>query len=368
MIKISVIVPIYNVENYLSQCLKSIIDQSLEEIEVLCINDGSTDNSEKIVVEYMEKSSKIRLINQENQGVGIARNTGINLAAGEFVAFMDSDDYYLDENTLSDMYKAAKYHNVSICGGSFSEDHGTWIRKEFLGIYTNYTFAEDKLLEYKDYQFDYGYHRFIYNRQMLVENSIYFPTYIRFQDPPFFVKAMITAEKFYALKRITYCYRYGHQKLEWTQKRIIAVLNGMIDNLEMSNQHNLEKLHRLTLDRLIREYQSAIAVNLNSKNKNVMERILFAESLIRPEHYEENEVPSVSTLFIAAYRTYEEELIEKDKQLKECKHRNIELKNSISYRVGRMVTFLPRKVQSGTRCWKKHGIVYIIKKIIRRMK
>ena len=101
--KITVIVPIYNTEKYLAECLDSICKQTLKDIEILCINDGSPDDSLYILRRYEYKYDNITILNQFNAGVGIARNNGIKFAKGEFVCFMDSDDYYLMEDTLEKM-------------------------------------------------------------------------------------------------------------------------------------------------------------------------------------------------------------------------------------------------------------------------
>ena len=94
MVKVSIIIPVYNAEKYLKRCLDSVLSQTLKDIEIICVNDGSTDNSIQILKEY---GSKIKVINQENQGLSVARNTGLKEAKGEFVAFLDSDDYYNKE-------------------------------------------------------------------------------------------------------------------------------------------------------------------------------------------------------------------------------------------------------------------------------
>ena len=89
MIKVSVVIPIYNMEKYIRQCLDSILSQTLKEIELVCIDDGSKDSSAKIVNEYARNDSRVKLIVQENQGVGKTRNKGINLSQGKYIAFMD---------------------------------------------------------------------------------------------------------------------------------------------------------------------------------------------------------------------------------------------------------------------------------------
>ena len=97
--KLSVIVPVYNVEKFLPRCLDSLLRQGMEvgEWEVICVNDGSSDNSAQILSEYEQKHPDIfKVITQENQGVGGARNTGIRMAEGEYLAIIDSDDYVVD--------------------------------------------------------------------------------------------------------------------------------------------------------------------------------------------------------------------------------------------------------------------------------
>lgn len=93
MVKVSVIIPVYNVEKYLSQCLDSVVKQTLKDIEIICINDGSTDSSADILNKYAAQDRRIKIINQENQGISVARNSGIAAAKGEYIIFLDSDDF-----------------------------------------------------------------------------------------------------------------------------------------------------------------------------------------------------------------------------------------------------------------------------------
>jgi glycosyltransferase involved in cell wall biosynthesis len=107
---ITIIVPVYNTEIYLHRCINSIIDQSFSDIEILLINDGSTDNSLHILSEYAKQDGRIRIINQENRGLSAARNVGIRSAAGEYILHIDSDDY-IEPDMCEAMYiEARKYH------------------------------------------------------------------------------------------------------------------------------------------------------------------------------------------------------------------------------------------------------------------
>lgn len=113
-VKVSVILPIYNMEKYLEQCLDSLINQTLNKIEIICINDGSTDNSLEILQQYQAKDHRIKIINQENRGAAVSRNIGINIAEGEYLSFLDSDDFF-DKNMLKEAYQKAKITNSDIC-------------------------------------------------------------------------------------------------------------------------------------------------------------------------------------------------------------------------------------------------------------
>ncbi|SFN78969.1 Glycosyltransferase involved in cell wall bisynthesis [Pseudobutyrivibrio sp. UC1225] len=110
-IKVSVIVPAYNVEQYLSECLDSIERQTLKEIEVIIVNDGSKDNSEVIAKKYCNRNENYKLINRDNGGLSAARNTGMSEARGEYIYFLDSDDYLADD-ALEKLYKKAKEENL----------------------------------------------------------------------------------------------------------------------------------------------------------------------------------------------------------------------------------------------------------------
>ena len=129
--KISVIVPVYNVENYLEKCLNSLVNQTLEEIEILVINDGSTDDSQKIIDEFQKKfPQKIKAFSKENGGLSDARNFGIERASGNFLAFVDSDDY-VSENMFLEMYDLAIKNEAElvICNLQKVDENGNVTQK-----------------------------------------------------------------------------------------------------------------------------------------------------------------------------------------------------------------------------------------------
>lgn len=121
MVKVSIIVPVYNVENYLDKCLDSLINQTLQDIEIIVINDGSTDNSQSIIDSYQDKYPKlIKVIRQPNQGISVARNKGLEQAKGQYIAFIDSDDY-ADKNMLQKAYDHIKKEQADIVVWNYYE-------------------------------------------------------------------------------------------------------------------------------------------------------------------------------------------------------------------------------------------------------
>ncbi|MBI6873655.1 glycosyltransferase [Clostridium aciditolerans] len=114
MIKVSIIIPIYNAQTYLEKCLDSVMGQTLQEIEIILINDGSSDNSLNICKEYAIKDKRIKVIDKENKGVSKARNTGLLYAKGEYVTFIDSDDC-IEHNMIEELYNSVTANNAEFC-------------------------------------------------------------------------------------------------------------------------------------------------------------------------------------------------------------------------------------------------------------
>ena len=131
MPKISVIVPVYNVENYLEKCLNSLVNQTIQDIEILVINDGSKDQSQKIIVQFATQfPEKIKAFEKENGGLSDARNFGLDRATGDFIGFVDSDDY-VTETMFEEMYQLAQKNNaeIVICNLQKVNEHGEITQK-----------------------------------------------------------------------------------------------------------------------------------------------------------------------------------------------------------------------------------------------
>ena len=257
-VKVSVIVPVYNQVHYLAECMDSILAQTLRDIEVICVDDGSTDGSGRMLDEYAARDSRVKVIHQANAGVGYARNVGMTAAAGEYIAFMDSDDLYPDEHVLEDVNSAAVANGAKICGGSFMEflPNGAE-RTRYDGLMAGMSFEKDGFVNYSDWQFDYGYVRFLYARKVLLEGGIRFPRYVRYQDPPFFVRAMAAAKTFYALRRVTYRCRIAGGGIMWRSNRarkFKALCAGLCDIAEFAHAKGLDRLAELQRERVLHDF------------------------------------------------------------------------------------------------------------------
>lgn len=247
MPKVSVIIPVYNQAPYLAECLDSVLAQSLREIEVICIDDGSTDGSELMLDGYAKRDPRVKVIHQANAGVATARNNGLAAATGEFVAFMDPDDKYPDEKALSELVQGAELNGLDVCGGSLRTFGGASLGSEF-------TFEEDAILEFFDYQFEYGFYRYVYKRTLLAAAGVRFPDLVRFQDVPFCVEALHAAGRFYALKRVAYLYRDGHHAVKWSANggvKAEAHVRGILMTLELARKYGYDRMATRLRERLV---------------------------------------------------------------------------------------------------------------------
>ena len=194
--RVSVVIPVYNQVPVLAECMESVLAQTLREIEVICVDDGSTDGSGQMLDEYAARDSRVKVIHQANAGPGPARNAGMAVAQGAFIAFVDADDRYPAPDTLERMYAEARAAGVDVCGGGVVLCGPSGRETSFAGRYAGNAFAETKTMDYADYQYDFGFQRFIYSRRLVESAGLLFPSLRYFEDPPFFVRALSAAGRF----------------------------------------------------------------------------------------------------------------------------------------------------------------------------
>lgn len=250
---VSIIVPVYNTSNYLSKCLDSILNQTIENLEVIVVNDGSTDQSKRIIEEYCLKDSRIRAFHQKNQGVSAARNNGISSSKGEYLIFVDSDDYIHNE-MLEELVSAARKYNALI-----TKCDVYYVKRNEL-----------KELDYKDDNiksiestealkqlftiFDethFGYtHSKLYNRDFIVKNDLKFHNEMSFaEDTLFFLEACILAKSVVYIPKQLYYYNLTNVSLTRTyiknlDSKYELLHSALEDKMKLYNVYtNLERYY-----------------------------------------------------------------------------------------------------------------------------
>lgn len=218
MAKVSLIVPIYNSSGYLNKCVDSLLNQTLKDIEIILINDGSTDESVKIIKSYNDK--RIKYISKKNEGIGKTRNRGIKEATGEFIAFVDSDDY-LNEHFCEYMYKKAHVDNCELVICNFFEDRGNLYGIKFKDFEDTSLKENPNLLN----NINLGPCNKLYSLNMLKKNSIYFEENLKYEDAPFVVKAIKTAKKIGKINDyLTYYVIHENSETTTRDNRIFDIL------------------------------------------------------------------------------------------------------------------------------------------------
>ena len=206
---VSVIIPVYNVEKYLSKCLDSVINQTLKNIEIICINDGSKDKSLEILEKYKNQDTRIKIINHENNGVAAARNTGYKVAQGEYICFIDSDDW-IDATLLE------KTYNTII------QDESDIVLFDVINVYNDSYIpvcrAKNFIKKYKKHLFyfneikDIIYHTptawsKLYKKSFLDKNLLSFPKELRLgEDSPYWLEILFANPKISVLDECLYYY------------------------------------------------------------------------------------------------------------------------------------------------------------------
>jgi hypothetical protein len=200
MPKISVIIPVYNTEKYLSQCLDSVLTQTFQDFEVICVNDGSTDGSLAILEEYAKKDPRIRVLTQVNQGQSVARNEGMKLAGGEYICFLDSDDFY-DEDFLYTLYTKSVESDADIVMTNTRYVNGNDSTLTSLTTQMLDQFADRiKILPHG------GVWDKIYKVTLLKEHHLRFHAGLYFEDNLFVVQALFYAAKMVVIDGPSYNY------------------------------------------------------------------------------------------------------------------------------------------------------------------
>lgn len=213
MPKISIIMPVYNVEKYLIECLESVVRQTLEDIEIICIDDGSKDRSSLILDEYAGKDSRIKVIHKENAGYGQTMNLGIQWAAGDYISIVEPDDY-IDLNMMESLYKTAVQYNLDVVKANFAE---------FCGDRDNRVFKLDYVIDKPDLynqvitpiHVEEIFRGYVLNQAGIYKSSFFHENHIKFHETPgasyqdvsVWFQVMIKAQRMMLVKEDYYRYR-----------------------------------------------------------------------------------------------------------------------------------------------------------------
>ena len=208
--KVSIIVPVYNAEKYLTECLDSLINQTLKEIEIIIINDGSTDNSKEIILDFARKDKRIIVIDSPNEGVSAARNKGLQHAQGTYVGFVDADDY-LDTTMYEKLYESAEEQNASlaVCNAWVVADKGE--PKKRLQLENKEIAVSDKAVLIRDFlnfKYDFANWNKIYALDIIRQYQLKFDQKLAiWEDLLFNLEFLAYAKKMVTLNEPLYYYR-----------------------------------------------------------------------------------------------------------------------------------------------------------------
>lgn len=353
MPKVSVIVPVYNVENYLKECLDSVINQTLQDLEIICINDGSTDGSLKILEEYQKRDERIQVISQKNGGLSAARNTGMNAATGEYLYFFDSDDAIAPE-TLKELYELCQKNKLDIV---YFDSKIVYENKE---LRRKFAIAEEEAGRKKEYQEvlpgpdlfaefvsnkDYRVSacRQFLRRQFIEGIGLRFYPGILHEDNLFTFLSILQARRTQYVKK-AYFYRRMRPNSIMTRPRTYRNFQGYFTVLVQMLKFCVGK-----------EFPSPVAAAITCQLEATLNNVIWIYEALPKEQQvgiswtEEAPYPFLFTRLVEN-RLTKPETVDRSEIEK--------IYRSASFRIGRAITFLPRKLRTLICCLKEHGFVY----------
>lgn len=259
MKKVSVIIPVYNVEKYIRRCLESLVNQTLSDIEIIVVNDGTPDDSQTIIDEYVKKyPNKVISIIKENGGQGSARNLGLEKATGEYIGYVDSDDY-VELNMYEELYNKAKESNsdIIVCGNNLLSENYELISKED---------AETEFLLGKMAVWNK-----LYKRKILVDNKIKFRSKVWYEDLDFTMKVYFSSKKISYVNNHLYNYllREGSTMNNNNIIRNLELIQSFDSLIDFCKEKDLYDINRDKIEFICiyHMYIFAITRVLNTNNK-----------------------------------------------------------------------------------------------------
>ncbi len=283
-IKVSVIMPIYNVENFLEESMKSIINQTLSDIEIICVNDGSTDQSGSIIDRFAKKDPRIKVIHKKNTGYGNSMNIGLKNAKGKYIGILEPDDF-ISTNMLAELLELAEREHVDIVKSNFAylEGEKGAYRIDPTRIYDDEKLfgkvlsVEEKKILFKGYVAHWSC---LYKKDFLWENDIFFNETpgASYQDQGFWFQSLVYAQKIYMTNKHYYYYRQDNPNASIASKAKVYCISSEYDYIFYKLKKNETlfneylpiyiqcryKSLRDTLDRIADEYKQEFILHISS--------------------------------------------------------------------------------------------------------
>jgi len=371
---ISTIVPVYNSEKYLTKCLKSVINQTLgnDKLEIIIVNDGSTDNSLQIINRFKDEHTNIILIDQKNMGLGAARNNGMKAATGEYIAFLDSDDY-LPEDAYEKLLNAANESGAEIAVGKLSyifEGDIKWVtRLEELFVNNERSILIEDKTDKRFLELIRHCHvvHKICKRSFILERNILFPENLFHEDIPFTTPLYLLARNIIVINDVVYYYYLQEKSI---LRNVINKKKLYIDIFKI-----LEITYNVINQQGLGEYKYILdltAINSyfpqNDRIEECLSRICIKEYELTWDEFiyissiASNIIDNVDQKAIlhmdAQNVRYYKRLC---KLVRTNRKRNYNNGVGASYKLNRSIYILKRKAFSGLRCIRNNGLRYTIK-------
>lgn len=303
MTDISIIVPVYNAEEYLKKCLDSLVNQTKKELEFILINDGSTDKSEEIIKTYKDK--RIKYFKNKNQGIGKTRNFGVEKSSGKYLMFLDSDDYFSND-ACEILYKEAEKEKADlIVFDYYRVEKGNLNEVKIESFNATNIKADSSLL----LKINLGPCNKIYKTDLIKNNGIKFEESLKYEDTLFVVKAIYNAQKIIKLNRFLHYYMI-HEKSETTvrDERVFDILK-IVDKIRkyLKNDKSIKE----TVDKLTVQILTNYTIQQRyQSDKNIAMK--FIDSAF--DYLSEN-VPNYKNNKYYSGRSFVKRTIEKSKTL-----------------------------------------------------
>lgn len=284
MPKVSVIVPIYNVEKYLDRCMESLLHQTLEDIEIILVDDGSPDNCPQMCDEYAKTDSRVKVIHKQNAGLGYARNSGLEVATGEYVAFVDSDDY-VDINMYRKLHEVARENEADVVFCNFKKEFSPncFIESKECDNYIEYVCnqIEDLTLDFiaapphckSEYVHDMSVWHSVYKRSIIEENNIRFISEREFasEDIPFQIDFLKCCNKvaFIPDSLYVYCYNGGSLTKSFKPEKFEQIQNllHLLQEKTRSIDPNTLRAKRLFIGYIRHLVRLIVSLDLSKEEK-----------------------------------------------------------------------------------------------------